>query len=429
MNIFRNTLFIRVLSLCVFFLLVAMSFMAYLLVEENQKKHENFIYSQILGHAESLSRGSTELLLSEEYDLLESWNSAATPTKSYAYSYIADGSGLVIVHTNLEFVGSKIDLYPKNNQFSKLVYNNQSIIEVTRKIIVGERVIGYAAVAFYESEGKMTIYEIIKNISTPIIFMAIFLIFSIYLMLRNIVVPLSKLTVSIQNNQLGKALILNNSILKRNDEIGLLARSFNNLIKKTNESFAKIEELNNCLEQKISEKTRKLQIALQKMEKCATVDPLTGAFNRRKFNELIENAIYNTQRDNNALSLFFFDIDHFKKINDNFGHDVGDTTLIEIVNISNKILRKTDFLVRWGGEEFLAILSNIDRKKACQIAERLRVAIELYDFPTIAANVTVSIGVVEYDIGESATKLVSRADELLYFAKDHGRNMIADKFN
>ena len=117
------------------------------------------------------------------------------------------------------------------------------------------------------------------------------------------------------------------------------------------------------------------------------------------------------------------DIDHFKNVNDTYGHNVGDTTLQTFANILLQNTREVDIVGRWGGEEFLIIVTNTNKKAIINLAEKLRVAIETYEFSTVKQK-TASFGVTIYNPQDKINKLVSRVDKALYEAKNNGRNQV-----
>lgn len=163
-------------------------------------------------------------------------------------------------------------------------------------------------------------------------------------------------------------------------------------------------------------------------QKLALTDPLTGAFNRRTFLELAEKEIARTRRARGSLSLIMLDLDHFKQMNDRNGHLAGDEVLKGVVAITLTCLRKEDFLVRYGGEEFCILLPSVAIDRAAVMAERIREAVEQarFSFKGRALSVTISIGVttLSMDGNENIDTVVNRADEALYAAKKAGRNRV-----
>jgi len=159
----------------------------------------------------------------------------------------------------------------------------------------------------------------------------------------------------------------------------------------------------------------------------ATTDPLTGAANRRAGESRLDEAFAHWQNHRRPFTVLMIDCDHFKRINDRWGHKAGDAALVTLVRVCRDSLRPADCLVRWGGEEFLLLLPDSGREAAMPIAERLRVTIAAAEIiaadPAVA--ITVSIGMTESDPSDrSADDALRRADRALYCAKDAGRNRI-----
>ena len=155
----------------------------------------------------------------------------------------------------------------------------------------------------------------------------------------------------------------------------------------------------------------------------SVTDPLTGAYNRRYTVKKMEEEFERARRGFNVFSVIMLDIDRFKKVNDNFGHDVGDLVLRKLVNNIMERIRKIDTLGRWGGEEFLIILPGANINDAVLLAEELRRSINQMEIPKVG-HVSVSLGVATYKMGDSVDSLVKRADEMLYKAKAEGRNCV-----
>lgn len=159
----------------------------------------------------------------------------------------------------------------------------------------------------------------------------------------------------------------------------------------------------------------------QTLSREASRDHLTGAANRRTFDRSLISLIRNAQSSGSELSIMLFDIDHFKSLNDDHGHDVGDTLLYAITRLVQERLRKTDLLARWGGDEFTLLLPDTPLQGALQLAERLRADVEAAD---LDPKVTISIGLAAFRTGDSARDLLLRVDGALYRAKHAGRNRV-----
>ncbi|SMC09398.1 GGDEF domain-containing protein [Nitratiruptor tergarcus] len=159
------------------------------------------------------------------------------------------------------------------------------------------------------------------------------------------------------------------------------------------------------------------------LEKESSIDPLTGVFNRRAMNEMLIAEIEKAKRYKRPLSVIFFDIDHFKKINDTYGHDVGDLVLQKLASIIRNHLRQTDTLARFGGEEFLIVLPEMDLQNTKIVAEKIRKRVETTDFEEVK-KITISLGVTQLKEDDTRQELLKRVDEALYQAKNSGRNKV-----
>ncbi|MFB6359552.1 MAG: GGDEF domain-containing protein, partial [Thiohalorhabdaceae bacterium] len=155
----------------------------------------------------------------------------------------------------------------------------------------------------------------------------------------------------------------------------------------------------------------------------ATRDQLTGVYNRHHFELVLEQEMERSRRYGGPFALVMFDIDHFKAVNDWYGHTVGDEVLIELTRLIQESLRKSDILARWGGEEFMVLLPETSREGAETVAEQLRAKVAQTQFPG-AGGITLSAGIAEYRAVETQKVLTKRADEALYRAKELGRNRL-----
>jgi len=169
------------------------------------------------------------------------------------------------------------------------------------------------------------------------------------------------------------------------------------------------------------------RLAERELRRLAQEDALTGIANRRYFSAEAERAMHAVERSGQPLSLLLLDLDHFKNINDEHGHNVGDQVLAEMVRRLREVLRKSDLTGRWGGEEFIALLHS-DADAAMAVAERIRLAVADTPFATSHGPVAVTLsgGCASHRPGDSLSRLVGRADRALYAAKHGGRNRILD---
>jgi len=165
----------------------------------------------------------------------------------------------------------------------------------------------------------------------------------------------------------------------------------------------------------------------EKLERLATFDSLTGLYNRRAVLGRLGELINLANRYKEDFSLSMLDIDHFKMVNDHYGHLTGDEVLAKIATLIRRNVRDTDIVGRYGGEEFIIILPKTNLSSAWVVAERLRSIIEKSEMKDSAGNIftiTVSQGLAGWERDEDTTSLISRADEALYRAKEKGRNRV-----
>ncbi len=181
-----------------------------------------------------------------------------------------------------------------------------------------------------------------------------------------------------------------------------------------------------ALQDELRDKNRQLEEVLSKVEVLAITDPLTHLYNRRYFENLIENEFARTARYKSPATCLMIDVDYFKHINDEYGHRTGDIVLKEISQIITSCLRKVDTVARWGGEEFVALLPRTNKKDSHNAAERILKAISEYKFTGIDGQITVSIGIASIPDPsiDTAEKLVNTSDTAMYEAKRKGRNRI-----
>jgi len=159
------------------------------------------------------------------------------------------------------------------------------------------------------------------------------------------------------------------------------------------------------------------------IEKLAQTDHLTQLYNRQKLDEVIQTEFVSAEKYGSSLAILMLDIDRFKLVNDQYGHQVGDTVLIEFSKIILNEVRRSDFVGRFGGEEFLVVLPNTNLQNAIFLAEKLRKKVASFLFSTVGHK-TVSIGVSAYKSGDHIQSLLKRADDALYLAKNSGRNLV-----
>ena len=182
------------------------------------------------------------------------------------------------------------------------------------------------------------------------------------------------------------------------------------------------ETLNEQLEEKVQERTQELELAKLKLEALANTDRLTQIPNRVRLDDVLEK-LEQAKRNGTPLSIILLDIDYFKAVNDEYGHQVGDIVLQNVAELLKNNVRAGDIVGRWGGEEFLVICPYTRLKDVVQLSEKLRQQLEQHSFPVVRHK-TSSFGVTCFVMGDTIHSLLSRCDKALYQAKHHGRNRV-----
>lgn len=250
--------------------------------------------------------------------------------------------------------------------------------------------------------------EKIKNITLIAIFILLLLFPIIWRFASVIVKPIKQLAKEnkkIEKFKFNKVKKVNSKI----SEIAYLSKSFVRMAKS-------IRQNQKNLEHEVRERTKELEL-------LSITDKLTGLVNRVKIDEHIKQEIARFDRYENSFGVIFVDIDHFKIVNDTYGHQVGDEVLVEFANLLEAYTRKTDIVGRWGGEEFIILCIEVQKDTLVEIAQKIRKTIENHDFATIGKK-TASFGVTLCKKDESPEELVDRADRAMYKAKQNGRNRV-----
>jgi len=165
----------------------------------------------------------------------------------------------------------------------------------------------------------------------------------------------------------------------------------------------------------------------RELEVLATIDGLTGVMNKRMFNEMMTKYLEAAHRNEKPLTFLYLDLDHFKQVNDQHGHQVGDIMLIKFTDVVGKCLRKSDLLGRVGGEEFAVVLYETELEAAVSVAEKIRLKVQetSYQYDGKFVQITTSIGLSQIDTDEDDIEIIQqRADKALYKAKEQGRNRV-----
>jgi diguanylate cyclase (GGDEF)-like protein len=245
-----------------------------------------------------------------------------------------------------------------------------------------------------------------------------------------IVRPVGKITDFLRSNMDEEGLLVSNIPMVSNDEFGQLAQQFNALGNQLNDANKKLHSKIESADRRLLETNQQLKQLNDEFRLLSITDPLTGLFNRRHFDELMETEVGMSNRHGDPNSILLIDIDFFKAINDTYGHYVGDLVLKSMTNILQENIRRTDAICRIGGEEFAILCKRADKAGAMELAEKLRAAIEATPMAPEADEelmITVSIGVasVPYQATNTTPKqLYKDVDTAMYYSKNNGRNLV-----
>lgn len=243
---------------------------------------------------------------------------------------------------------------------------------------------------------------------------SIFIVAAIAIYLgRSIVTPLQSLIDATNQIVKGNLDIPLTSVVRK-DELGRLAQMFNHMTEKLRQSQAEILTAN-----------EELKIKNQLLEELCVTDSLTGLYNRSKLNQIISDEISRSHRNKRPFTILMIDIDYFKELNDSLGHIAGDEILATVSRTLTQSIRSIDFAARYGGDEFIIVLTETTAKEATITAERIRDQVSEISCSVVnkPINVTLSIGIAQSELKDtSPTDLITRADNALYEAKKAGRN-------
>ena len=343
-----------------------------------------------------------------------SFRRLASSRHDISYVFLTDLDGEVLAHSSPEFVGDTLqdlmtqkalDAQSTAVQYARLVPPGETqpsdICDVSVPLIVkGKRAasirIGLSLTQYLLANGP-------RIRSQMIFFILPFAILSMLGAIKlsaSFTKPLKDLAEAVTEVSHGNYNV--QLPLDRRDELGDVAHAFNAMSTHLKENFAKVSDM-------------------------ANRDGLTGLYNARFFQEALGRELERVKRSARPFSLLIFDADRFKRVNDRYGHPVGDVILQHVSRIGRSVLRGYDVLARYGGEEFIAMLTDTTSSQAALLAERLRKGVEQRPFVTEdgeAIKVTVSIGVAQARPPFDKKEIITQADQALYRAKETGRNRV-----
>lgn len=318
----------------------------------------------------------------------------------------------------------------KDDPSKMVVFHEKIILEDD---VVGQLVLGFSTTKTMRRLEQQK-FALIKREALIILLIAL----GEFMALSFIIIkPVSIISKSLHDKDNEDGLGLGIIPITSNDEFGELAKQFNDLSSRlnlaNNELQSRVDYANNQLIKTnniLLERSQDLTRLNDEFKKLSITDSLTGLYNRRHFEEILKDEIEITKRHGDTFSLLVIDIDHFKAVNDNYGHMHGDNVIKMISGVMKRRLRETDVLCRIGGEEFVAICRRADKDAAIDLSENLRKVVEKEVTSTgkDKIKVTISIGVATVtkdNISTHAENVFKYADIALYNSKDNGRNQVS----
>lgn len=320
----------------------------------------------------------------------------------------------ILNHQNLKIVNYFKEIMKEKNR-NKIVLNEKKYLLFSRKIQINSLYI----VAFIEEDNIINKINDLQKYNDKLAYMVISSVLIFYIMFFFYLSFKAKEFVDKINAPLLNIVEVTKNLGIKKDiknlescgifEIDRLSTNFNNMM----------VELDTRTNKLVLEETKRVY-----QEKLANTDPLTGAYNRRYLNEFSFEYLKIVKRENKDLSLLLLDLDDFKKINDTFGHEIGDIVIKKVVEISKNSIRESDLIIRFGGDEFIILLPNTNIQSARFVANKIINKINEYN-QNKEFHFSVSIGSSHYQINDdSIDNIILRADESLYEAKKIGKNCV-----
>ncbi|RKF22176.1 diguanylate cyclase [Alginatibacterium sediminis] len=353
-----------------------------------------------------------------------------------SFAWLADANGVIVSHPNKNAVMSvnlevaedlgfpgfyKIFEQTKTQNSGFGQYQDTNINQT--KIVTFSKIENLPGWTLFVTTNESEIFQDIYSMLYDILIITVVLVLVFLLLIsrlsNRITQPIIKLTEEVKAGVDNRHRTL--GIIDTDDEIGQLSRVFSETIGKINLHTNHLEKL---VEQRTAEVTsRNIMLSKQndQLEQLASKDSLTGLYNRRAFTTLVEKEVSRARRHNLPVTLVVLDIDHFKKINDQFGHSVGDDVLCRIAKELTQATRKENTICRWGGEEFVILVPEANSDLVFQQIEHIRSNMLTLNFDPVD-SLTFSAGMATLLSGESFPQWFHRADKALYEAKSCGRN-------
>lgn len=458
---FVRTLAFKFVSFTTLVIALIVIFFSWYLIRNERKLLNDELIRRGVSITKSIATNCQYGVYTENYEILNNFIINAMSEKDVVYAFIANKDGVILTHSDPVKIGSTFNFEREIGDVKikkPLGLKNQNIYDISmhikldvgklksdsgiskftiqdlldRGIRIKDELLGFVSVGISDSYLEENFIRIKRNIITfTLITIIVGIVLSI-LFADKIVRPvkeLSRVASAIARGDLEQRVSYFSD-----DEMGDLAVIFNKMSEDLKVSREEIENYSKNLENMVHERTQELEETNKELQgtkelyrKLSVIDGLTGIYNRRYFEEVLNKEFERVKRYSRPISLLMIDLDHFKKINDTYGHPAGDYILKELSNVLSKFVRTVDFVARYGGEEFCVILFETERKDAIRLSERLVKLIDQKKFPAFGnlpeLHLTISIGIATYpEDAKTREGLIKKADEALYQAKILGRN-------
>lgn len=314
----------------------------------------------------------------------------------------------------------------------------QSDIAFDEDIVLDQNIVGHLRISFDPTKTTKRLESQKFVLITREAFIILMIALAEFLALSYIIInPVKIISSSLDKGVDENGMIVADIPLKSDDEFGQLAKKFNELGRQLNDANYRLQEKIDLSDARLREtnaelqkQSERLKLMNEEFRLLSITDALTGLYNRRHFEELIRTEVEITQRHKDNNSLLIIDIDHFKSVNDTYGHFSGDTVLKEIAQVLKANLRKTDVLCRVGGEEFAVLCKRAGKEDALLVASKLKAAINAtaITIGTTKIKVSVSMGIASIPDTHGTScvdEFYRHADAALYFCKENGRDQFA----
>lgn len=380
------------------------------------------------------SRATANGSLAASFSFRRLWNKNPQKIDDKSYLIATDLNGSILMHPNLQLatngkttvqslgLPAPQQLKNEHSSFVKLNDGKEYLFSYTSNPMFQFGVYSLQS----KDEVEKQIYSAITNllIILGIVLLATIIVIS-FLFLR-FMVPLRSLISHI--NFISEGNFDADKFPDTGDktEIGILTRSFNAMLELIQKQMKQLNEHQKYLEEQVLKRTKELEEAKNQLDIMSRTDELTGLPNRRDLREKIQQEAHRAVRMRREFCFIFIDIDKFKHINDTYGHNCGDVVLKQVATTIRGLLRKYDFVARWGGEEFLVMLPETGLEGATVVAERFRKTVEDLEifYGEERIPVTITVGVSLYDARLGADRSIQLADQSLYKGKQNGRNQV-----